>query len=49
MSDNLHIEETIKSEKIYEGRIIKVRVDTVELETEVMLKGKLLNMIEVLV
>lgn len=32
MSDNLHVEETIKSEKIYEGRIIKVRVDTVELE-----------------
>lgn len=27
----LHEEATIKSEKIYEGRIIKVRVDTVEL------------------
>lgn len=31
MTENLHIEETIKSEKIYEGKIIKVRVDTVEL------------------
>lgn len=31
MTDNLHIEETIKSEKIYEGKIIKVKVDTVEL------------------
>lgn len=32
MSDNkLHHEETIKSETIYDGRIIKVRVDTVEL------------------
>ncbi len=29
--DNIHVEETIKSEKIYEGRIIKVKVDTVEL------------------
>lgn len=31
MTENLHIEETIKSEKIYEGKIIKVKVDTVEL------------------
>ena len=31
MSDNFHYEETIKSEKIYEGKIIKVKVDTVEL------------------
>lgn len=31
MTDQLHIEETIKSEKIYEGKIIKVKVDTVEL------------------
>lgn len=31
MSENIHNENTIKSEKIYEGRIIKVRVDTVEL------------------
>lgn len=31
MSNNLNIEETIKSERIYEGKIIKVRVDTVEL------------------
>lgn len=31
MDNNLHYEETIKSEKIYEGRVIKVRVDTVEL------------------
>lgn len=31
MNEELHIEETIKSEKIYEGKIIKVRVDTVEL------------------
>lgn len=31
MNQDLHFEETIKSEKIYEGRIIKVRVDTVEL------------------
>lgn len=28
---NLHFEQTIKSENIYEGRIIKVKVDTVEL------------------
>src|SRR5574344_404340 len=32
MSENrIHHEETIKSETIYDGRIIKVRVDTVEL------------------
>lgn len=31
MTDQLHFEETIKSERIYDGRIIKVRVDTVEL------------------
>lgn len=31
MSNNSHYEETIKSEKIYEGKIIKVKVDTVEL------------------
>lgn len=31
MNEQIHREETIKSEKIYEGRIIKVRVDTVEL------------------
>lgn len=29
--DNIKSEETIKTEKIYEGKIIKVRVDTVEL------------------
>lgn len=31
MNDKFHYEETIKSEKIYEGKIIKVKVDTVEL------------------
>lgn len=38
--DNIKSEETIKTEKIYEGKIIKVRVDTVELPNRFMLKER---------
>lgn len=38
-----YVEETIKSENIYEGRIIKVRVDTVELHNRSYAKREIVE------
>ena len=44
MNNNKLIEEhTIKKEKIYEGKIIKVRVDTVELPNKVYAKREIVE------
>lgn len=40
---NLHIEQTIKSETIYEGRIIKVKIDTVELDNRSYAKREIVE------
>jgi len=41
MSDNKFYETSIKSDTIYDGKILKLRVETVELQNKNILKERL--------